>query len=163
MIKEPRDWYVPYIEESLRRVRAKKTEVDPAQYFIFAVNTYGKPEGVATVLTTTRKSVEERLGIAFAVGEYAPFGLARNERPAQFAAMWRNVRETSSIGGFAYVFGPDQPNPKAPNPYDPLRLLVSEFSLLDIEGKPVDGAWDALAGQWQIRAVTEPLIPFEAR
>lgn len=163
VIKEPRDWYVPYIEESIRRVRVKKSETDPSKYFIFAVNTYGKPDGVALVLNTTRKSVEDRLGVAFAVGEYAPFGLARNERPAHFVMMWRNVRETSSIGGFAYVFGPDQPNPKAPNPYDPLRLLVSEFSLVDIDGKPVDGAWDALSNYWRMDTTNNSFQTLDAK
>jgi hypothetical protein len=149
VIKEPRDWYVPYIEESIRRVRVKKPAFDPSSYFIFAVNTYGKPEGVSQVLSTTRQSVENRLGVAFAVGEFAPFGLARSERPAHYAMMWNTVRETSSIGGFAYVFGPDQPNPRAPNPYDPLRLLVNEFSLVDNEGNPIDGSLNALATQWR--------------
>lgn len=163
VVKEPRDWYVPYVEESIRRVRAKKSEPDPSQYFVFAVNTYGKPDGVALVLNTARKSVEERLGVAFAVGEYAPFGLARHERPAHFTAMWRTVRETSSIGGFAYVFGPDQPNPKAPNPYDPLRLLVSEFSLVDIEGKPVDGSWDALSHYWRMNTTNHSFQTLDAK
>lgn len=149
IIKEPRDWYVPYVEESVRRVRLQKPAIDPSKYFVFAVNTYGKPEGVALVLNTTRASVEDRIGIAFAVGEFAPFGLARSERPAHYAAMWNTVRETSSLGGFAYVYGPDQPNPNAPNPYDPLRLLVSEFSLVDNEGKPIDGSFEALSNQWR--------------
>jgi hypothetical protein len=83
------------------------------------------------------------------VGEFAPFGLARSDRSTHYATMWNTVRQVSSIGGFAYVFGPDQPNPKAPNPYDPLRLLVSEFSLVDNEGHPIDGSLDALATLWR--------------
>jgi len=148
-VKEPRDSYVPYIAESVRRARLQKPAVDPSKYFVFAVNTYGKPEGVRLVLSTTRQSIEERVGIALAVGEFAPFGLARSERPAHYVQMWNGVRANSTIGGFAYVFGPDQPNPKAPNPYDPLRLLVSEFSLVDNEGNPVDGSLNALATQWK--------------
>ncbi len=163
VIKEPRDWYVPYIEESIRRVRQQHSAPDPSRYLIFAVNTYGKPDGVALVLNTTRKSVEERLGIAFAVGEFAPFGLARSERPVHYAMMWNTVKETSSIGGFAYVFGPDQPNPKAPNPYDPLRLLVSEFSLVDNEGKPVDDALNVLASQWRAMPVNKPALHDEIK
>jgi hypothetical protein len=148
IIKEPRDWYVPYIEDSLRRARKQNPAVDPNRYYIFAVNTYGKPDGVSLVLSTTRQSVEERLNIAFAVGEYAPFGLAKNDRATHYRMMWSSVRAQSSLGGFAYVFGPDQPNPKAPNPYDPLRLLVSEFSLLDNEGNPVDDSFQTLAKEW---------------
>jgi hypothetical protein len=149
IIKEPRDWYVPYVEESLRRARKQNPAIDPNRYFIFAVNTYGKPDGVSLVLSTTRQAVENRMNIAFAVGEFAPFGLAKTDRAANYKTMWDSVREQSSLGGFAYVFGPDQPNPKAPNPYDPLRLLVSEFSLLDNEGNPVDGSFNALASEWQ--------------
>jgi hypothetical protein len=149
IIKEPRDWYVPYIEESIRRIRKQNPAVDPSRYFIFAVNTYGKPDGVSLVLSTTRQAVEDRMNIAFAVGEFAPFGLAKTDRATHYKMMWASVREQSSLGGFAYVFGPDQPNPKAPNPYDPLRLLVSEFSLLDNEGNPVDDSFKALASEWQ--------------
>jgi hypothetical protein len=149
IVKEPRDWYVQYLEESIRRARAQKPAADPSRYFIFASNTYGKPDGVALVLNTTKQSLEDRVGVAFVVGEFAPFGMARSERPAQYAMMWNTVKEVSSIGGFAYVYGPDQPNPRAPNPYDPLRLLVSEFSLVDIEGNPVDGSLNALANQWR--------------
>ena len=94
--------------------------------------------------------------MALVVGEFAPFGMARSERPAQYAMMWNTVQQVSSIGGFAYVYGPDQPNPKAPNPYDPLRLLVSEFSLVDIDGNPVDGSLNALAAQWQPQPTLEP-------
>ena len=71
--------------------------------------------------------------------------------------MWNMVQQASSIGGFAYVYGPDQPNPKAPNPYDPLRLLVSEFSLVDIDGNPVDGSLNALATQWHPQPTLEPV------
>ncbi|MBI5029160.1 MAG: hypothetical protein HZB51_01435 [Chloroflexi bacterium] len=158
IVKEPRDLYVPYFEESLRRVRVQKPAppVDPSKYFIFAANTYGKPEGISQVLHVTRQSVEERLGVALIVGEFAPFGMARSERPAQYAMMWNTVQQVSSIGGFVYVYGPDQPNPKAPNPYDPLRLLVSEFSLVDIDGNPVDGSLSALATQWHPQPTPQP-------
>ena len=148
IVKEPRDWYVPYIEESIRRARLLKPAVDPSNYFIFATNTYGKPDGVVAVLHKTRESIEDRIGVALAVGEYAPFGMARSDRPAQYGTLWNTVEQVSSIGGFAYVFGPDQPNPKAPNPYDPLRLLVSEFSLVDNEGLPIDGSLDMLSTLW---------------
>ncbi len=149
IVKEARDVYVPYVEDSVGRARLQKPSVDPSRYFVFAVNMYGSPEGVASVLRTTRSSIEERVGVALAAGEFAPFGLARSERPAHYVAMWQSVRENCSLGGFAYVYGPDQPNPLAPNPYDPLRLLVSEFSLVDIQGTPVDPSLAALAAEWK--------------
>lgn len=147
IVKEPRDWYVPYIEESIRKARAKP-QPDPSAYFIFAVNTYGKPDGVSLVLNNVKRNVGDRQGIPLAVGEFAPFGLARSDRPQHYVMMWEAVQEASSIGGFAYVFGPDQPNPNGPNPYDPLRLLVNPFSFVDMDGNPVDGSLCALAAKW---------------
>ncbi len=147
IVKEPRDWYAPYIVESIRKARAKQ-QPDPSTYFIFAVNTYGKPDGVSLVLNDVKRNVGDRQGIPLAVGEFAPFGLARSDRPQHYVMMWEAVQEASSIGGFAYVFGPDQPNPNSPNPYDPLRLLVNPFSFVDMDGNPVDGSLCALAVKW---------------
>ena len=48
IVKEPRDWYIPYFEDAIRRARLQRPSVDPSNYFIFASNTYGKPDGVAT-------------------------------------------------------------------------------------------------------------------
>lgn len=149
IVKEPRDRYVPYIEESVRKARLKPQAPDPNTFFIFAVNTYGKPDGIATLLRSTQPHVEDRIGIPMVIGEFAPFGLARTDRPNHYATIWNVVQQVSSIGGFAYVYGPDQPNPHAPNPYDPLRLLVNEFSLVDIDGNPVDGSLNALAEHWR--------------
>jgi hypothetical protein len=149
IVKEPRNHYVPYFEDALRRARKQQPASDPSKFFVFGSNVYGRPDSVASVLDATKQSIEDRAGIALVVGEFAPFGLARRDRADHYAMMWNTVRQTSSIGGFAYVFGPDQPNPKAPNPYDPLRLLVSEFSLVDNEGLPVDGSLDALATLWR--------------
>ena len=42
----------------------------------------------------------------------------------------------------------DQPNPTVANPYDPLTLLPSEYSLVDMNGAPVDGALAALTAKW---------------
>ncbi len=149
IVKEPRDGYVPYIEESVRRARLNSSQPDPYTFFVFAVNVYGQPHNVATVLNTTQRHIESRVGIPLVVGEFAPFGTARRDRPSHYVAIWKSVTQASSLGGFAYVFGPDQPNPHAPNPYDPLRLLVNEFSLVDIEGKHVDDSLDALAAEWR--------------
>jgi hypothetical protein len=149
IVKEPRDRYVPYIEESTRKARTKSESPDPGVFFIYAVNTYGKPDGITSVFSSVKQHVERRLGIPIVVGEFAPFGLARSERSIYYATIWDTVQEMTPIGGFAYVFGPDQPNPQAPNPYDPLRLLVNEFSLVDIDGRPVDGSLDALAAKWR--------------
>ncbi len=146
VIKEPRDWYVPHLGEALRKMRSLST--DPEKFLIFAVNIYGNPDEIVDALEMARRNAEDRLGIALLVGEFAPFGLPRQDRGAHYARIWADVTAFSPNGGFAYVFGPDQPNPQAPNPYDPLRLLVNEFSLVDGDGVPVDDALGQLAARY---------------
>ncbi len=162
MIKEPRDWYIPYLDRAIAARRADVLQPDPSRYLIYGVNVYGQPEEIANALQIARRATEEHLQIGFVIGEYGPFGLPRESRPANYALIADVVYQVSPMGGYVYVFGPDQPNPQAPNPYDPLRLMVNEFSLLDIDGAPIDGSFDALVAKWhQVRpraaaAVTTP-------
>lgn len=149
MVKEPRDWYIPYLDVALTKERARPQHTDPARYFVFALNVYGQPPDVREALNTAKRNAEERLDVGMVVGEYAPFGLPRQERAIHYATIWDDVLTDTPNGGFVYVFGPDQPNPQAPNPYDPMRLLVNEFSLVDIQGKPVDDTLSTLAARWQ--------------
>ena len=90
------------------------------------------------------------------VGEYAPFGLSRADRANHYAIIWDEVLADTPNGGFAYVFGPDQPNPQSPNPYDPMRLLVNEFSLLDMNLTPVDDTLSTLAARWRLLQQPNP-------
>jgi hypothetical protein len=156
VIKEPRDWYVPHLNEAVRKERALSPSVDPETFLVYAVNIYGNPAEIVDALGMARRNAEDRLGIALFVGEYAPFGLPRKDRGVHYARIWDDVYAFSPNGGFAYVFGPDQPNPQAPNPYDPLRLLVNEFSLVDGDGAPVDDALSLLAARY--RQVKNPLF-----
>jgi hypothetical protein len=149
IVKEPRDWYIRYLDESLRRFKTRADYQDPSAYLIYGVNVYGRLDDVETVLQISKGSVETMLGLGMLVSEFAPFLLPRADRPANYAAMWDIVSRVSSIGGCAYVFGPDQPNPNVPNPYDPLTLLPSEFSLVDMDGVPVDDSLYALAAKWR--------------
>jgi hypothetical protein len=148
IIKEPRDWYIPFLDQAIRKVRADTTRPDPARYLIYAINVYGHPDEIRNAIKIAKLNSDERMKIGFIVGEYAPFGLPRQDRPANFALIADDVYEISPMGGYVYVFGPDQPNPKAPNPYDPLRLLVNDFSLVDIDGNPIDDAYSSLALKW---------------
>lgn len=157
VIKEPRDWYIRYTEESLRKFRSQPNSLDPSRYLIFGVNVYGQVDDVATNLSITKSSIGERLGLAMLVGEFAPFLAPWSDRPANYADMWDVVYRFSNIGGFAYAFGPDQPNPNVRNPYDPLTLLPSEFSLVDMNGKPIDDSLSALAGRWRQLGAPTPL------
>ncbi len=152
VIKEPRDWYVPHLDEAVRKQRATSPSVDPETFLVYAVNIYGNPNEIVDALGMARRNTEDRLGIALLVGEYAPFGLPRKDRGVHYARIWDDVHAFSPNGGFAYVFGPDQPNLQAPNPYDPLRLLVNEFSLVDGDGAPVDDALSLIAARYhQVR------------
>ncbi|MGB8646752.1 MAG: hypothetical protein WCF84_16040, partial [Anaerolineae bacterium] len=125
IVKEPRDAYLPYFETSLKKVRGVAGHPNPANYLVYATNIYGRPDELALSLWNARQNVQNRLGVAILVGEYAPFGMARSDRPALYGAIWDICYRTTPNGAFAYVYGPDQPNPQAPNPYDPLRLLVN--------------------------------------
>jgi hypothetical protein len=149
IVKEPRDWYIRYLDEALRKFKTQPAYTDPSTYLIYGVNVYGRRDDVETVLGISKQSIDKQLGLALMVTEFAPFLLPRADRPANYAVMWDIVYQVSSMGGCAYVFGPDQPNPNVPNPYDPLTLLPSEFSLVDMDGKPVDGSLDALADKWR--------------
>ncbi len=148
VIKEPRDWYIPHLHEAVKKAQALSPGVQVGTFLVYGVNVYGNPDEMVDALRTAQQNAEQRLGIALLVGEFAPFGLARTDRGVHYARIWDDVLAFSPNGGFAYVFGPDQPNPQAPNPYDPLRLLVNEFSLVDIDGKPVDGALGALSAKY---------------
>ncbi len=91
------------------------------------------------------------------VTEFAPFGLPLQDRATYLVAIWDEIQAVSPNGGMVYVFGPDQPNPQFSNPYDPLHLLPNEFTLVDNQGKPVDGALAALAGRYlQAHALASP-------
>ncbi len=148
IVKEPRDWYVPHLDVALKKVRSQQGPVDPSQYFIYGLNVYGHPDDVATAIRQARRNAEKRMEVALVVGEFAPFGMPREDRALHIGEIWDSLHSTVRNGGFVYVFGPDQPNPQSPNPYDPLRLLVNEFSLVDNEGKPVDDALTTLAARW---------------
>ncbi len=148
VIKEPRDWYVPHLHEAIKKSQARSPSDDVGAFLVYAVNIYGNPDEIVDALRMARQNAEERLGVALLVGEFAPFGLPRADRGIHYARIWDDVVAFSPNGGFAYVFGPDQPNPQAPNPYDPVRLLVNEFSLVDNDGKTVDDALSALAAKY---------------
>ncbi|MGE5265552.1 MAG: hypothetical protein ACM3S0_19420, partial [Acidobacteriota bacterium] len=148
ILKEPRDWYIPFLDQAIIKKRSDSSHPDPSRYLIYAINVYGNPDEIRNALQIAKLNSDERMKVGFIVGEYAPFGLPRDDRPANFALIADDVYAIAPMGGYVYVFGPDQPNPKAPNPYDPLRLLVNEFSLLDIDGRPIDDAYTALALKW---------------
>lgn len=148
IIKEPRDWYIPHLDVAIKKMRAQPQQPDPSNFLVFGLNVYGSPDDVAEAVRAAKRNAERRLGVPLVVGEFAPFGMDRKDRGAEYAMIWDDVSRFSPNGGFAYVFGPDQPNPKAPNPYDPLRLLVNEFSLVSNEGTPVDNALGALATKY---------------
>ncbi len=156
IVKEPRDWYIKYFDEALRKFKTRPDYKDPSNYLIYGVNVYGRLDDVETVLRISKGSIDTMLGLAMMVSEFAPFLMPRADRPAHYAAMWDIVNEVSSIGGCAYVFGPDQPNPHVANPYDPLTLLPSEFSLVDMNGTPVDDSLNALAAKWRQLGTSTP-------
>ncbi len=150
VIKEPRDFYIPYLDVAMHKALAIPQQPDPHSFMVFGLNVYGHPDDVTEAVLAGKRNAEDRLGIPLLVTEFAPFGLPSADRAANYVAIWDAIRADSPNGGMAYCFGPDQPNPKMPNPYDPLQLLPNEFSFVDHDGKPVDGALDALANRYRI-------------
>jgi hypothetical protein len=148
LIKEPRDWYLKYLVQSFNQAKGKPGYQDPKKFLMYGVNVYGQLDDINTVLRNTRNSIDTYLGIPMIVSEFGPFQRPRESRPEDYAAIWDIAFQISGIGACVYVFGPDQPNPQAPNPYDPLVLLPSEYSLLDIDAKPIDNAFAALSVKW---------------
>lgn len=156
LIKEPRDWYLKYLYESFQKAKTQPGYPDPSGFLMYGVNIYGKLDDIETVLTNTRNSIDAGLGLAMIVSEFSPLFLPRSDRPQNYAAIWDIALRISGIGACAYVFGPDQPNPDAPNPYDPLKLLPSEYSMVDINGTPIDNSLAALAAKWRALGTPTP-------
>lgn len=157
LVKEPRDWYLKYLYAAVLKSKDEPSFIDPAKFMVYGVNVYGKLDDIEMVLTNTRKSIDSGLHMAMIVSEFAPLFLPRDERPQNYAAIWDIAFRASGIGACAYVFGPDQPNPDAPNPYDPLVLLPSEYSMFDIDAKPIDNSLATLAGKWRALGTPTPV------
>lgn len=149
VIKEPRDWYIKYLGTALQKFKTQPNYQNLSTSLIYGVNVYGHFDDIAVALTNAKLTLDGQLGLAMMVSEFGPFDSPPADRPADYVGIWNIVSQISSIGGCAYVFGPDQPNPKVPNPYDPLTLLPSQYSMVDMNGVPVDGSLAALAAKWR--------------
>lgn len=149
VIKEPRDWYIKYLNASLQNARQKPGYRDLTTSLVYGVNVYGHPDDIALALGNAKLTLTDQLGIAMLVSEFGPFNSPREERPQDYADIWDVVMQYSDLGGMVYVFGPDQPNPGVANPYDLHTLLPSEYSLVDMNGIPVDEALARLAAKWK--------------
>ncbi|MBI5029161.1 MAG: hypothetical protein HZB51_01440 [Chloroflexi bacterium] len=158
VIKEPRDWYIKYLNTSLHQAKTQPNYRDVSSSLVYGVNVYGRTDDIQLALGNARLTLTGQLGLAMMVSEFGPFNSQREERPIDYADIWDVVARNSTIGGLVYVFGPDQPNPKVPNPYDPLTLLPSEYSLLDMNGVPVDDSLAALAAKWHAFATPTPTV-----
>lgn len=150
VIKEPRDFYVPPLDAAIKKLRAATPQPDPRTFIVFGVNVYGHPDDVTAAVQAAKRNAEQRMGIGFLVTEFAPFELPLQDRAEYFGEIWDAVRTYSPNGGMVYVFGPDQPNPAAKNPYDALSLLPNEFTLVDNKGLPVDNALCTLASRYHL-------------
>ncbi len=148
VIKEPRDWYIRYLGDSLNRAKTLPGYHDLSTSLVYGVNVYGHPDDIDLALTDARLTLTGQLGLAMLVTEFGPFNSPPADRAVNYGAIWDVVARDSSLGGLVYVFGPDQPNPKVANPYDLHTLLPSEYSLVDMHGIPVDNSLSTLAARW---------------
>jgi hypothetical protein len=156
VIKEPRDWFIKYLTTSLHQAKAQPDYRDVSSSLVYGVNVYGHTDDIQLALGNARLTLTGQLGLAMLVSEFGPFNSPRDERAQDYANIWDVVTRNSTIGGLVYVFGPDQPNPTVPNPYDPLTLLPSEYTLVDMNGVPVDGSLEALSHKWHALATPPP-------
>jgi len=157
VVKEPRDWYIKYLNDSLHRAETQPDYKDLSASLVYGVNVYGHPNDIELALTNAKLTLTGQLGLAMLVSEFGPFGSPPAERPIDYAEIWDVVARISDLGGLVYVFGPDQANPEVANPYDVHTLLPSEYSLVDMNGAPVDGSLAALAARWRARAAPSPI------
>lgn len=148
VVKEPRDWYIKYLGDSLHRSEAETGYQEVRASLVYGVNVYGHPDDIELALTNAKLTLTGQLGIAMLVTEFGPFNSPHAERPIDYVEIWDVVARLSDLGGLVYVFGPDQPNPQVANPYDLHTLLPSEYSLVDMKGAPVDDSLAVLAARW---------------
>ena len=148
VIKEPRDWFIKYLDVSFQKFDAQSEFKDLRGSLVYGVNVYGHFDDIEMTLLNAKQTLNAQMGLAMMVSEFGPFDSPRADRPVNYAGIWEIVYRISNFGGFAYAFGPDQPNPAVPNPYDPLTLLPNEYSLVDMNGRPVDDSLGALAAKW---------------
>jgi hypothetical protein len=90
------------------------------------------------------------------VSEFAPGGMSPADRPQGFRSMWKMVRGASGwvLGGAVYAWTTDGP-----------EEVDRVFGLVDADGRPVDGAFDAIAATFRGAArqpTTERSNPGEA-
>ena len=148
LIKEPRDWYIKYLGTAMSNNPSGSHIL--GSNLIYGVNVYGRYEDIEMALVNAKVTLADQLGLTMMVSEFGPFNSPREERATHYAGIWNIVTRISDVGGLAYVFGPDQPNPNAPNPYDPLALLPNQYSLVDVNGTPIDNALATLTIQWRM-------------
>ncbi len=153
VVKEPRDWYIHYLGDSLKRAPTAPGSPNPGTWLVYGANVYGHPDDIQLALTNGRLTLTGQLGLAMLVTEFGPFNSPPAERALDYADIWDVVARASELGGLVYVFGPDQPNPKVANPYDVHTLLPSQYSLVDMNGTPVDDSLAVLAAKWHALAV----------
>ena len=158
VVKEPRDWFIKYLGAALEEPSTQPGFQDLNRSLVYGVNVYGRFDDIDMTLRNARQTLNSQLGLAMMVTEFGPFNSPPADRPADYAGIWDIVSEISNFGGCAYAFGPDQPNPGVKNPYDPLTLLPSEYSLVDMNGTPVDDSLAALAAKW-LPLTTPTLAP----
>lgn len=140
--KEPRDWYLPLLEQAINKVRSRGQE--PNTYFVYGGNFYGNPEEMGSAMVSLKASVDQRLGVALCITEYGPYGLDREGRSSYYVQIWRKLIPLS-IGGSAFVYtGPNNPNPS-----DRAAILETEFRMVNYDGVMVDDTLDALGAEFK--------------
>lgn len=127
IVSEPQDWYLSFYQEALARV---KNEINPAEYFIIGGNFYGHPDTVRKNVRRTQQEVS-KLGVTFAVTEWAPFGVEKEKLPQFRVQISRDLEKFTAVQ-IAYVFNPAA-DPLNVNVADPSQSLITGLAMTDLE------------------------------
>jgi hypothetical protein len=158
-LKEPRDWYLDILDQSIQKARnrarsesAQKRPVsDPNQYVVLARSAYGAPLDIQDWLPKLTTNIERGLDMPFAVGEYGVLGIDPAERSYHLVQILKEASHDSSIGTAVYTYGPFQPHPN--DLTDP--GTANQLKLVDENGNPSDDSWAKLSEVWLAQQAEE--------
>jgi hypothetical protein len=143
--RDAEDAYVSWLRDAFARSPRRP-------WFIYGVNAY-TPRLAAILASWPGQGWD----VPLMVSEFAPGGMSPADRPEGFRSMWKMTRAASGwvIGGAAYAWTTDGP-----------EEVDRVFGLVDADGNPVDGAFNAVGAMYRGGArqvATEPSSPSEAR
>jgi hypothetical protein len=121
--RDAEDAYLTWLRDEMRKSGRRP-------WFIYGVNTYTPRLG--EILTAWPN---QDWDVPLLVSEFAPGGMSPADRPQGFREMWSMIRAANGwvLGGAVYAWTTDGP-----------EEVDRVFGLVDADGEPVDGAFQAV-------------------